>query len=349
MSSPTSSISPTILPPFDPAINTLLFDVLMLFSYIARPSPHTCPTCERNNLKIAQRAVDARLQSDELPPNCLFDVGSEQVFRDWISKTSPASNVIDLWVNEPNQQMFVTTSFTGPDRSFPLLAAIRARHRLDHLGSFVELCSLWWCVAGRYTVQDAIHGRDFAEFVHCHRVLLGHLSRAGSDCEYFCLERDVDMHNYRTKSPEEQSRVIYQRIMNQMASPVRQIFEEVLSGDDDADWDHPVVPKEVREDGDKVRMLQAVAALPDVQRRMRNLRFLPEVVAVYKQMDDGMESWKKLMTEDPTPPEMLEMGAERITSDNFMRISRMFPDEMREEYAAEDAMRELRRINGEGR
>lgn len=335
-------------PAFDPAIHTLLFDIMLLYSYVGRPS-HMCPDCEAEVLSIAERAVEGRI-ARKFPAS----MTDEDFF-------NPFSNITNVWYNPGNNGIYLTTTFTGLHRSFDFLTAATARQHLEYLEAFpglvdkfikylwaegaeewsLDQCKLWFAIVGKYTVRAAAAGRDVAEFAEDHRALMNHLVRAGPGgrCERSCFSLGLapEAYGYRfCADVEMQSQVVYLRCLEMMDEPVRKIFLEAV---EDPEWE-AVIPRHVREDKDKLRMLKTVASHPEVQNRLRNLRFIPECVDAAANADKRMESWREMMIRDPTSEEHFGEGLEYLTRENFMRLTRWFPRLMREEWEHERTMRE---------
>ncbi|KAK4227759.1 hypothetical protein QBC38DRAFT_476924 [Podospora fimiseda] len=222
----------------------------------------------------------------------------------------------------------ITTSFTGLRQPITLVLAIAARQRLDYLGSktglatkFVdaiwkegdeqwslEQCQLWLVCAGdKYTVRDALYGRDFGEWVDYWRLMTGHLIREG----YISLQDEIAI--------EED---VFRTVMQKLDPEVRFIIE----GEIDLTR------------GNKLQMLKQIVEMPFVKRRFENLKHSLQVVAGNEMADGGMETWRRMIETES----LVNGGASLRESEGFdrMRFDRIagtIPEWIRQKFGEEDS------------
>ena len=341
-----TNVTEDTVPDFDPAIHTLLFDIMLLWSYVGRRETSLCRDCLLEVLGIAERAAEGRIIA-----------AHDSAAAAAAALLGPVSNIIDIWQSgqENIAAVYLATTFTGAHRPIDFFAAVRARQRLDYLESYPQLvdrfiehlwplegagdgwtadqCKLWFAVAGTYSVPDAAAGRDVAGFADNHRALMNHLVRAGpaGRCARNCFSLGVapEMYGYPFAGDvERQSQVVYLRCLEMMDEQVRQIVIEVV---EDTAGDG-AMPLTLREDGDRLRMLKGVVDHPAVRARFGELSATPECANPAAIAERGMEAWRQMVVRDPTGEEQFgEACRLHLTRENFMRLARWFPRALREE------------------
>lgn len=168
-------------PNYDPAYHTLRFEMLWMLSSINRNSNELCPSCEKT---VAHTVRDGytRLLTRSDPNPLQPDSPGSRIPRAFVN---PRNGLIDMRStaqppDAPPQHVEDAISLlhfhcpSARDAALDRLFAELYRPRDDTLN--LAQTQVWWCVAGTYTIGDAVAGRSIAEFARTHMQLATNLT-----------------------------------------------------------------------------------------------------------------------------------------------------------------------------
>ncbi|KAK4154931.1 hypothetical protein C8A00DRAFT_32289 [Chaetomidium leptoderma] len=308
---------------YDPAYNTLRFDILAVLSAIeSTPETDLCTHCRHTVLRTARRAFDAILDTE---PAELTTPTGRQIRHAFLKRDTgtlhfttistpghPRTNPI------PVADAITIRNFLSPTHHETLLDALLKPLSESHddnetlnLNLNLAQTQLWFCLAGTaFTLHDAILGRrSLAAFAHTHGQLLTNLTRGlrtcyagGPDSTCFGLPVPEAFYYLYAGDVALQSRAAVRAALKRMDGPVAGLVEGQLL----RSWEWPEAVRtrykgcsmdwyDEEEGGqvDWVEVLAAVEKMPAFRARMVALREREEYKRLEETVAEGVREWRE--------------------------------------------------------
>jgi hypothetical protein len=282
--------------PYDPAYDTLRFDILVALSLIK--ATDICNDCMQTTLITAIRAFEAILNAPSQylrGGSYIHHVNADAATSAIISFTTTANPTTPVTL----RNALLTRNMLSPSSTTSLVDRILAPLSFpsDDAPNLSQT-QLWFALAGRYTLLDAIQNRPLAEFARTHMQHLNNICRSrlglhanqASFCPLgpasSCFGLPMPAGYPYPDRPGRQSEVALRHAMDYLDIAVEEVVEDQM--ENRREW-----PAGVRErEHPDLEVLGAVEGLPAFRARMEALQFRDKYQRLEGEMEVVRREWR---------------------------------------------------------
>ncbi|KAK4237609.1 hypothetical protein C8A03DRAFT_15873, partial [Achaetomium macrosporum] len=306
---------------YDPAYDTLRFDILAILSTISLDA-RLCPGCRQTFLQAARHAFNTIL--DDPHVDMSLTTSPSIIVRAWLE---PETGLINF-ITTANPSLVSVSDASlvrhslNPDRSEEMLDRVfKALLVPGEEDTFnIVQAQLWLCLEGTYTVADAVRGQSLGQFARSHMQLLNALARAQggavnprprggggvSDDEENppictkCLgfQQDVTLDRIMKGYPwggdvTLQTQAVSRWILHHMDSKAvaKIVYEQLYMFR--SEWPRELVPEGPELVPDWCAVLDGVEKLPAFKARLRYLGRSEEYRGLQRGLEESVKEWKE--------------------------------------------------------
>lgn len=160
--------------PYDPAVDTVLFEISLMLSIIDH-SRSLCPGCKRSMCELIRRASERRLDRE---PDLVGSSPSRirQISRNAAGSLQFSSTLAARPVTFVSWGLVKWLLRPGWDADAVDATVTALSEPGDDAWNLAQ-CKLWHALGGQYNLVDAVQGRPLADFMRAHMTLLNALRR----------------------------------------------------------------------------------------------------------------------------------------------------------------------------
>jgi hypothetical protein len=287
------------VPAYDPAFNTLHFDILAVLSAIYEAG--RCTRCTRHLIRTAERALGIILKHHDPP----------------ITGASP-SHVKYIRVYADTAEIMCSTT-VNPTELISVRDADRLRNHYTRSSLRESLVDglleplfqagddtfnldqtlLWYCLWGKYTVTDAVHGRSLSEYARAHMQLMTNIVRyrrqhprsVHLSCDCFGMTPEM-LESYLSGADATRfSEAAVSRALASMDGSVAAIVKDQRRRP--WEWPEKVRPGVDGKVGDWLVVLDAFDKMPAFQARLRALGTREQHRREERRLEDMAKEWRE--------------------------------------------------------